>query len=63
MLVRVRDELRSTIETYQQLYLSSLRFGVRKAMLGVNEEEKLKNSIRFYEREAENLEEEIKGIE
>ena len=38
MLVRVRDELRNTIENYQQLYLSSLGFGVRICLKGVNED-------------------------
>lgn len=59
----MRDELRNSIEFYQQLYLTSLRFGVRKALFGVNEEEYLNNSISFYEKENENIEKEIQEIE
>ena len=63
MLERARDELRSTIRTYQQLYLSSLKFGVRKALLGLNEEKYLKRSIENFEKQNQSLEEEIKQIE
>ena len=33
LLLRVRDELRMTMMTYQTLYESSVAFGMRKALL------------------------------
>ena len=32
LLVRVRDEIRSTIQSYQTLYESSIAFGMRRAL-------------------------------
>lgn len=32
LLLRVRDEMRMTIEAYQALYCSSIAFGMRKAL-------------------------------
>ena len=63
MLVRVRDELKNTIETYQKLYLSSLGLGVRTALGGNNEEEFLNEEIEKIEEEILLMEKDVCKIE
>ena len=63
MLVRVRDELKNTIETYQKLYLSSLGLGVRTALKGDNEEAFLNEEIKKIKEEIIFLEKDVCEIE
>ena len=63
MLVRVRDELKNTIETYQKLYLSSLGLGVRSALSGNNEKNFLNEEIDCIENEISLLEKEVAIIQ
>lgn len=63
MLVRVRDEMRMSIDTYQKLYISSLAFGLRSAFDGYDKECYLKGEIKRYEDEIQDLEKEIANME
>ena len=63
MLVRVRDEMRMSIDTYQKLYISSLAFGLRSAFSGFDKECYFKSEIGRFERDIEELEREIREIE
>ena len=63
MLVRVRDEMRMSIDTYQKLYISSLAFGLRSAFDGYDKECYLKGEIERYENEIQGLEKEIADME
>lgn len=63
MLVRVRDEMRTVMETYQKLYMSALAYGIRIALEGYNKDAELKLEIERYDNEISDLEREIKHIE
>ena len=63
MLVRVRDEMVTVMETYQKLYMSALAYGIRIALEGYNKDAKLKQEIETYEDEVAKLERVIKNVE
>lgn len=46
LLVRVRDELRLTRETYQTLYESSIAFGIRRSLQGEKTKMEMHASVR-----------------
>jgi len=56
LLLRVRDEIRMTTKSYQTLYESSVAFGIRKALRGEQEKEKLKQQIEDLKIDCKNLE-------
>jgi dynein light intermediate chain len=69
LLVRIRDEMRMTIQAYQNLYESALSYGMRKALQGENKQaefnakiQELTNDTNVLEKEVKNLEESIKKI-
>ena len=45
MLVRVRDEIKMTIQAYQTLYESSIAFGMRKALMAEQEKNLIQQDI------------------
>ena len=46
LLVRVRDEIKMTIQAYQTLYESSIAYGMRKALMAEQRKNDMQNSIR-----------------
>ena len=43
LLVRVRDEIKMTIQAYQTLYDSSIAYGMKKALVGESKKDEMKN--------------------
>lgn len=56
LLVRVRDEIRMTIQAYQTLYESSIAFGMRKALQAEQRKTEMTNKIKQLEAEVKDLE-------
>merc|ERR1712100_911679 len=46
LLVRVRDEIRMTVQAYQTLYESSIAYGMRKALLAEQKKNEMKSRIK-----------------
>ncbi len=63
MLVRVRDELRMTIESYQALYESAIAYGMRKALLAEQKKNEMKSEIQKLEKECTELQHSVDGLE
>jgi dynein light intermediate chain, axonemal len=61
--VRIRDEMRMTIQAYQNLYESALSYGMRKALQGENKHAEYNSKINDLTSETTALEKEVKGIE
>ena len=51
LLLRVRDEIRMTIASYQTLYESSIAFGMRKALQSEQNKVEMLNRIKLLENE------------
>ena len=58
MLVRVRDEIKMTIQAYQTLYESSIAYGMRKALQAEQSKAEMMIKIQDIELECGNLEDE-----
>jgi dynein axonemal light intermediate chain 1 len=56
LLLRVRDEIRMSIASYQTLYESSVAFGMRKALLAEQKKAELEEELKL-------LEDEISGLQ
>lgn len=70
LLVRVKDEMKMNIESYQRLYESALSYGIRKTLIFMNEKDILRKDIKEFgqlisdlETEVSNLEGEIESIQ
>ncbi len=63
LLVRVRDELRMTIEAYQALYESAIAYGMRKALLAEQRKNEMNNEIMKLEKECSELQTSVDGLE
>ena len=63
LLVRVRDEIKMTIQAYQTLYESSIAYGMRKALMAEQRKNDMQNSIRQLEEECESLTKEVERLE
>lgn len=63
LLVRVRDELRMTNESYQALYESAIAYGMRKALLLESKKTETKKDIQKLENECETLQKEVDDLE
>lgn len=59
LLLRVRDEIRMTINAYRTLYESSVAFGMRKALHAEQGKVDMQATIRNLEREKEDLERQV----
>lgn len=64
--MRVRDEIKMTIQAYQTLYESSIAYGMRKALMAEQKKNEMNSTIKQLEdtcdeltREVERLEQEI----
>jgi dynein light intermediate chain len=63
LLVRVRDEMRMTIQAYQTLYESALAFGMRFALKGEQNRTAWNNQISQLTDDIEELEEDVQNLE
>ena len=62
LLVRVRDEIKMSLEAHQKLYESALSYGIRKSLLFNQSKAKLSVAIKEQEDEIQSLEEEIEEL-
>lgn len=62
-MVRVKDEMRMNIESYEKLYQSALSYGIRKSLIFTNEKNNLRNNIKDYEDMILELENEVSYLE
>jgi len=60
LLLRVRDEIRMTIASYQTLYESSIAFGMRKALQAEQHKADMLNKIKALEKEKSDLDKQVK---
>jgi dynein light intermediate chain len=67
--VRVRDEIKMTIQAYQTLYESSIAYGMRKALMAEQKKSEMQTTIKQLDetcdeltREVERLEQEIDDV-
>ncbi|ORC88677.1 dynein arm light chain [Trypanosoma theileri] len=63
LLLRVRDELRMTLDAYRSLYESSAAFGMRKALQAEQSKIEMEAKIRALEREKEELKQQVEELE
>lgn len=63
LLLRVRDELRMTIQAYQTLYESSIAYGMRKALQAEQWKAETDAKIKGLSEECENLRREVEQLE
>lgn len=56
VLLRVRDEIRQTIAAYQELYESSIAFGMRKALVAEQRKSEMQAKIKLLSAEVAELE-------
>ncbi|CAD2219902.1 Axonemal dynein light chain, putative [Angomonas deanei] len=63
LLLRVRDELRMTLDAYRSLYESSTAYGVRKALQEEQSKVELEARVRALEREKEELQRQVSDLE
>lgn len=63
LLVRVRDEIKMTIQAYQTLYESSIAYGMRKALMAEQSKNEMNSSIKQLEDACDELQTEIKQAE
>jgi dynein light intermediate chain, axonemal len=59
LLVRVRDEIKMTIQAYQTLYESSIAYGMRKALQAEQSKAEMLLKIQHLQEENTDLEDEV----
>jgi dynein light intermediate chain len=62
MLVRVRDELRMVVSTFNRLYESAIAFGMRKALQADQRKSDMINKVKELEQTCTDLEKEIETL-
>jgi len=62
LLVRVRDEIKMTIQAYQTLYESSIAYGMRKALQAEQNKAEMLIKIQNLEDECADLEDEVEEL-
>lgn len=62
LLLRVRDEIRMTIQAYQTLYESSVAFGMRKALMAEQGKSDMEQLIKNLEAEKKDLEKQVMDL-
>ncbi|CBH17504.1 dynein light chain p28, axonemal, putative [Trypanosoma equiperdum] len=63
LLLRVRDELRMTLDAYRSLYESSAAYGMRKALQAEQSKIEMESKIQALEREKEELKQQVEELE
>ena len=59
LLVRVRDEIKMTIQAYQSLYESSIAYGMRKALMSEQKKNEMQTNITQLRQACDELENEV----
>ena len=62
LLLRIRDEIRMTISSYQSLYESSIAYGMRKSLQSQQTKTKLTEEANQLKRECAELEKEVNDL-
>jgi len=63
LLLRVRDEIRMTISTYQTTYESAIAFGMRKALIVDHRKTQLVAKVKHLQSEKADLEEQLSSLQ
>ena len=63
LLVRVRDEIKMTIQAYQTLYESSIAYGMRKALMAEQGKSEMQQNISDYESACKEHDQDIKSLQ
>lgn len=63
LLVRVRDEIKMTIQAYQTLYESSIAYGMRKALMAEQKKNEMQTNITQLRQACEELESEVTRLD
>ena len=63
LLVRVRDEIKMTIQAYQTLYESSIAYGMRKALMAEQKKNEMQTNIKTLEENCEELARTVERLE
>ena len=62
-MVRVRDEIKMTIQAYQTLYESSIAYGMRKALMAEQKKNEMQNTIKQLDETCDELSREVERLE
>jgi dynein light intermediate chain len=62
-LVRVRDEIKMTIQAYQTLYESSIAYGMRKALMAEQKKNEMQTNITQLRQAYDELENEVTRLD
>ena len=62
LLVRVRDEIKMTIQAYQTLYESSIAYGMRKALMAEQDKNEMQQDIADLEAACKEHDQDIKAL-
>ena len=62
LLVRVRDEIKMTIQAYQTLYESSIAYGMRKALMAEQGKNEMQQNISDLEAACKEHDQDIKAL-
>ena len=63
LLVRVRDEIKMTIQAYQTLYESSIAYGMRKALMAEQKKNEMQTNITQLRQAYDELENEVTRLD
>ncbi|KRX04083.1 hypothetical protein PPERSA_08298 [Pseudocohnilembus persalinus] len=63
LLVRVRDEIRVTIQAYQTLYESSIAYGMRKTLQAEQKKQEMTQKISSLDSECQQIEKQVLSLE
>eukprot|EP00347_Sterkiella_histriomuscorum_P012876 403366881 len=63
LLVRVRDEIKMTIQAYQTLYESSIAYGMRKALMAEQKKNEMQTTIKQLDETCDELSREVERLE
>ena len=63
LLVRVKDEIKMTTDSYQSLYESAIAYGMRKALQAEQKKADMNAKIKQYEEECTKLEREVENLQ
>ncbi len=61
--MRVRDEIKMTIQAYQTLYESSIAYGMRKALMAEQKKNEMQTNITQLRQACDELESEVQRLE
>ena len=61
--MRVRDEIKMTIQAYQTLYESSIAYGMRKALMAEQKKNEMQSDIKSKTEQCEELTKEVDDLE